>query len=97
MSDTGGRPIWSSLPGEEPGFRLAGSPIIIASQMPDVMAGSTPVAFGNWKRTYTCAWRKAPTMQIDNSTTGWCTVFKFEARCGGATTCPNSARLLRVR
>lgn len=97
MSDAGGRPIWSSLPGEEPGFRLAGSPITIASQMPDIQPGSTPVAFGNWRRAYTTVWRKAPTMQIDDYTAGWCRLFKFEARAGGATTCPNAARLLRVR
>jgi hypothetical protein len=28
---------------------------------------------------------------------GFCTVFKFEARRGGATTCPNAALLLRVQ
>jgi hypothetical protein len=32
-----------------PGFALAGSPIVIVSQLPDVMPGSTPVLFGNLK------------------------------------------------
>jgi HK97 family phage major capsid protein len=65
--------------------------------MPDVAGGSTPVAFGNWKKAYTVVERKAPTMQIDNYTAGWCRLFKFEARLGGACTCPNAARLLRIR
>jgi HK97 family phage major capsid protein len=97
MSDAGGRPIWSSLPGEEPGFRLVGSPIMIASQMPDFAPGATPVAYGNWQKAYTVVERKQPTLQIDPYTAGWCRLFKFEARIGGACTCPNAARLLRVR
>jgi hypothetical protein len=27
----------------------------------------------------------------------FCTLFKAEARVGGSTTCPNAARLLRIR
>jgi HK97 family phage major capsid protein len=46
MSDTSTRPLWTSLPGTEPGFTLAGSPIVIASQIPDVAPGSAPVLFG---------------------------------------------------
>lgn len=36
MSDAHARPIWGQLPGGLPGFTLAGSPIQIAIQMPDV-------------------------------------------------------------
>jgi HK97 family phage major capsid protein len=38
MSDGMGRPLLSPLPQSQPGFLLAGSPIVIASQMPDVRA-----------------------------------------------------------
>jgi HK97 family phage major capsid protein len=59
MSDATGRPLWSQVPGGEPGFQLAGSPVHIVTQMPDIQPGSTPVAYGNWERTYTIVWRKA--------------------------------------
>lgn len=97
MSDASARPLWTTLPGTEPGYTLAGSPIVIASQMPDVAPGATPIALGNWKRAYTIVERKAPTIQIDDYMAGWCRLFKAEARIGGATTCSNAARLLRIR
>jgi hypothetical protein len=34
---------------------------------------------------------------MDPYSVGFCTIFEFEARVGGATTCPNAARLLRIR
>lgn len=97
MSDAGGRPMWSTMPGEEPGFRLAGAPIFIASQMPDVAPGSTPIAYGNFRQAYMIVWRKAVTMQVDPYTAGFCILYKFEARVGGGILCPNAVRLLRIR
>jgi HK97 family phage major capsid protein len=97
MSDTSTRPLWTSLPGTEPGLMLAGSPIRIVTQMPDVMPGATPVAFGNWKATYTVVNRKATTMLVDPYSAGWCYLFRFECRVGGGVTCPNAARLMRVK
>jgi HK97 family phage major capsid protein len=97
MSDASGRPLWSQAPGGEPGFTLAGSPVQIVTQMPDIAAGSTPVAFGNWEKTYTIVWRKAVTLQVDPYSANFCTLFKAEARVGGGCTCPNAARLLRIR
>jgi HK97 family phage major capsid protein len=47
MSSTDGRPLLSALPAGMPGFALAGSPITIASQMPDCLPGSTPILAGN--------------------------------------------------
>ena len=46
----------------EPGFQLAGSPIRIVSQMPDVAPGATPVLFGNLKAAYTPVDKKAVTI-----------------------------------
>jgi HK97 family phage major capsid protein len=97
MSDATGRPLWSQVPGGEPGFMLAGSPVHIASQFPDIAPGSTPVAFGSWEKTYTIVWRKAVTLQVDPFSANFCVLFKAEARVGGGITCGNSARLLRVR
>jgi HK97 family phage major capsid protein len=89
--------LLQALPQGQPAFTLAGSPINIASQMPDVSPGSTPIAFGNWERAYTVVERKAVTILVNPYTAGFCRIFKFEARVGGATTCPNAARLLRIR
>jgi HK97 family phage major capsid protein len=97
MTDAAHRPIWSELPGTMPGYLLGGKPIHIITQMPDIAPGATPVAFDNWKRTYMIVWRKAVTMTTDIYTAGWCVLFKFEARVGGACLCANAARLLRVR
>jgi hypothetical protein len=47
--------------------------------------------------TYTLVDRKAVTMDVDRFTAGFCTLFRFEARVGGAITCPNASRLLRIR
>ena len=97
LSSADGRPLWGQLPGGEPGMTLCGSPVNIATQMPDIAPGSTPIAFGNWKRTYTIVWRKAVTLLVDAYSAGFCTLYKVEARVGGGVTCPNAARLLRIR
>jgi HK97 family phage major capsid protein len=103
MSDASGRPIWAPLPAFAPGgasgigMSIAGSPVQIASQMPDVLPGATPVAFGNWPEAYAVVTRSGLTMLPDPYSHGWCTLFKFEARVGGAVLCPGAARLLRIR
>jgi HK97 family phage major capsid protein len=99
MSDAIGRPLLQSVQGVQDGPRwtLLGFPIYLASQMPDPAPGSTPVAFGNWRQTYTIVTRKNPTIEVDPYSAGWCMLYKADARVGGATTCPNSARLLRIR
>ena len=97
MSDAAARPLFSALPERAPAFTFAGSPIIICTWMPDVGPGATPVLFGNLKQTYMLVDRKALTMDVDRYTAGFCTLFKFECRIGGAITCPNASRLLRIR
>ena len=98
MSDATGKPLLGSMQGlhDGPRWSLCGFPVNIASQMPDVAPGSTPVAFGNWQKTYTIVERKGVTMQVDPYSSGFCSLYKFEARIGGSTTCPNAARLLRI-
>lgn len=97
MSDATGRPLLSQLPQGLPGFMIAGSPITIASQMPDVAPGSLPIAYGNWKAAFTVVERQGVTMLSDPYSAGFCHLFKFEARIDAATTCPNAARFLRIR
>src|SRR5262249_36606471 len=94
MTDAIGRPLFTPTPVQnEVGFLLNGSPVNIVTQMPECLPGNTPVAFGNWRQTYTLVNRSATTMMPDPYTGGgWCTLFRFEARVGGALTCPNAAR-----
>jgi HK97 family phage major capsid protein len=86
-----------ALPTEPGQFVVNGSPVIVVTQMPDCAPGAVPVAFGNWKAAYTLVTRKAVTMQQDPYSAGFCIVFKWEARIGGAVTCGNAARLMRVK
>jgi len=97
MSDASGRPIMVSSPTEAGQFLLNGSPIVIASQMPDVQPGATPVLFANLQAAYTLAARRATTLQVDPYSGGWCLIFRAEARVGGAITCPGAARLLLIK
>jgi HK97 family phage major capsid protein len=97
MSDANGRPLLNMMPQGMAGYMLAGSPIIIVSQFPDVAPGATAVAFGDWRAAYTLVNRAATTITPDPYSAGWCILWKCEARIGGAPPCPNAARLLRIR
>lgn len=100
LSDGIGRPVILQAPVADANFRgprftLGGWPIIVASQMPDVAPGSTPILFGNLRETYLLVLRKGTTMLPEN--VGWCRLFRFETRVGGGVLCANAARLLRVK
>ena len=75
----------------------SGFPIVIADQMPDCLPGACPVAFGNFKEGYTVVTRSGLTMRPDPYTASFCTLFRFEPRVGGTTTCPKAIRFLRIR
>src|SRR6516225_9089169 len=84
MSDAIGRPLFSPSPIQgQPGLFLNGSPVIIATQMPDCLAGNTPVLYGNLRQLYTLVNRSATTMTPDPYTAQFCHLFKFECRVGG--------------
>lgn len=97
ISDASGRPIMVASPLDAGQFLTSGAPVQIVTQMPDVAPGSTPIAFGNWEQTYMVVNRKAVTMQSDPYSAGFCVLFKFESRVGGAVICPLAARLLRIQ
>jgi HK97 family phage major capsid protein len=97
MSDAMGRPIMLVSPVNAGQYLIAGSPVVISNQMPDVVAGATPVAYANWKSLYMLVNRKSVTMQQDPYSAGFCVLFKFEARIGGSPICTNAGRLLRIQ
>jgi HK97 family phage major capsid protein len=99
MSDATGRPLLLPTPivdGAARGSRwsLAGWPLRIVSFMPDCQPGATPVLFGNLHELYQLVLRKG--LSMNPETPGYCRLYKFEARVGGAVLCPNAARLLRI-
>ena len=73
------------------------SRVVVCTQMPDVVPGSTPVLFGNLRAAYLLVVRKQTSMLPDPFSLGYCVIFRFEARVGGNVTCANAARLLRVK
>jgi HK97 family phage major capsid protein len=96
MSDATGRPIMTIDMSQAPAMRVLGVPVVLNSFMPDALPGNTPIAFGDWRSVYQLVTRRAIGFQHDPFSSGWCSLFKFDARIGGAVKCPNAARLLRI-
>jgi HK97 family phage major capsid protein len=102
MTDGTGRPLMLPVPitdGAAPGarFSIAGFPVHILTQLPDVHPGTTPILFGSLRNAYLMVVRRGVSMVSDPYSAGFCHLYKFSARIGGATTCPNAMRLLRIR
>jgi HK97 family phage major capsid protein len=101
MTDAIGRPIWMQAPASDAGgfggFQINGSPVRIVSQMPDCMAGATPILFADLGSLYLVITRRGLGMLMDPYSAGGCCVLhKFDARAGGAVICPAAGRLLRI-
>ena len=96
LADANNRPLMIANPTEQGTMMMAGSPVRINTWMPNVATGSTPIAFGNWKAAYMTVNRRALGFQRDDYSAGFCLLYKFESRVGGATICPNAARLMRI-
>lgn len=94
MTDATGRPIWSQTPQEGAPIQINGSPVRIVSQMPDASPGSTPVLFADLGSLYQVVHRRGLT--FSSQPAGWCSVFLFSQRIGGAVVCPGAGRLLRI-
>jgi hypothetical protein len=68
--------------------------VVIAQQMPDPVAGATPIAYANWNQAYTVVNRKAVTMMQDPYSAGFCVLCRFEARVGGSRHLPECGTAL---
>jgi HK97 family phage major capsid protein len=99
MSDGLGRPIWMPTPATEGGggFQIAGSPVRIVSQLPNVEPGSTPILFADLEQLYLVVVRRATSLQADPYSLNWCVQFRIDARIGGAVICANAGRWLRIQ
>lgn len=76
--------------------RLLGYPVIEAEDMPDVAAGTFPIAFGNFKAGYLIAERKATTILRDPFTNKPFVNFYATKRVGGQVLDSDAIKLLKI-
>ena len=83
LKDNDGRFLWSDgLAANEPA-RLMGYPVLIAEDMPDIAAGNTAIAFGNFAAGYTVAERPDPRILRDPFSAKPHVLFYATKRVGG--------------
>jgi len=76
--------------------RLLGYPVVEAEDMPDIAAGSFPIAFGNFKAGYLIAERSATTMLRDPFTNKPFVHFYATKRVGGQVLDSAAIKLLKI-
>lgn len=96
MKDLEGNLIWrESLVADQPPT-LLGSPVVIDENMPDIAAGSTPIAYGNFRDGYLINDRLGVITIRDNLTMKPFVLFYSTKRVGGGLLDPKAIRLLKV-
>lgn len=96
MKDADGRFLWSDgLAAGEPA-RLMGYPVLICEDMPDVGAGTFPVAFGDFNAGYTIAERPDLRILRDPFSAKPHVLFYASKRVGGDISDYAAIKLLRV-
>ena len=76
--------------------RLLGYPVIEAEDMPDIAAGSFPIAFGNFRHGYLIAERSATQVLRDPFTNKPFVHFYATKRVGGQVLDSNAIKLLKI-
>jgi len=76
--------------------RLLGYPVVEAEDMPDIAAGATPIAFGNFKAGYLIAERSATTILRDPFTNKPFVHFYATKRIGGQVLDSAAIKLLKI-
>ncbi|MEM7546688.1 MAG: phage major capsid protein [Pseudomonadota bacterium] len=95
MKDSDGRFLWAeSLSAGQPA-RLMGYPVVIAEDMPDISAGSTAIAFGDFGAGYTIAERPDLRVMRDPFSAKPHVLFYASKRVGGDVTDFAAIKLLR--
>ena len=96
LKDADGRFLWSDgLAAGEPA-RLMGYPVLIAEDMPDIGADTTPIAFGDFEAGYTIADRSDLRILRDPFSAKPNVLFYANKRVGGDVTDFAAIKLLRV-
>lgn len=96
MKDGNGSFIWQDSVSAGQPARLLGYPVEEVEDMPGIGAGSTPIAFGNWKRGYVVSDIHGMTVLRDPYTRKGYTLFYLEKRTGGCILDSNAVKLLKV-
>lgn len=95
LKDADGRFIWTdSLTDGEPD-RLLGRPVIFADHMPDIAAGKTPIAFGDFSRAYLIVDRLGTTIRrLDHNPP--MVEFYARRRVGGDVVNSQAIKLIKI-
>ena len=96
LKTTDGAFLWQPGLVEGQPDRLLGYPVIEAEDMPDVAAGSVPIAFGNFKAGYIIAERGATQILRDPFTNKPFVHFYATKRVGGQVLDSAAIKLLRI-
>ncbi len=96
MKDAEGRYLWQSSMGLGQPNTMLGYPVVEVESMPDVEAGATPIAFGNFRAGYLITDRRGVVVIPDRVTKPGFTRFYFSKRTGGAILDSNAIKLLKI-
>jgi len=96
LKDADGRFLWSDGFAQGEPARLSGYPVLIAEDMPDIAAGTHPIAFGNFTAGYTIVERPDLRLLRDPFSAKPHVLFYASKRVGGAVTDFAAIKLLRV-
>lgn len=96
LKDGQGNYLWNNDYRTDQPASLLGFPVEIDENMPSVVAGNTPIAFGDFKRGYLINDRYGIRVLRDIYTQkGW-TLYYTTKRMGGGVSDPNAIRLLKI-
>lgn len=96
LKDADGRYLWSDgLAAGEPA-RLMGYPVLVAEDMPDIAAGTFPIAFGNFAAGYTIAERPDLRVLRDPFSAKPHVLFYATKRVGGAVSDFAAIKLMQI-
>lgn len=96
LKDGQGNYLWqpSLILGQPP--TLVGKPVYFEESMPDVAAGTYPIAFGDWRRFYVINDRVGTSLLRDPYTAKPFVLFYTRKRVGGGILDPRAVRFLRI-
>ncbi len=96
LKDADGSFLWQPGLSEAQPNRLLGYPVIEAEDMPDIAAGTCPVAFGNFRAGYLVAERSATQILRDPFTNKPFVHFYATKRIGGQVLDSEAIKLLKI-
>lgn len=96
LRDTDGDLMWQPGLVEGQPDRLLGYPLMEAEDMPDIAAGTCPIAFGNFKAGYLIAERNAMTILRDPFSNKPFVHFYASKRIGGQVLDSDAIKLLKI-